>query len=339
MDVKINKLTIDKENIFWNFSILQQKIAGISSKENQDHFNCFFVILGCIIDDVNKLFYIDDNLYSLLQLTEELRTESNPDFIIMQRLLDNIDRINQENLVFNLCLAKITSITNFAKYKYPQWFVNKQDVITLVTNNGMLLEKASLELQEDIDVVSAAKTENIQALKYASKKLTSNDEFMTHCISVNPSALEFASDNLKNDKGIVLSAVRNPYSNALRYASDDLKNDKDIILVAVKANSMALEYASDDLKNNKDIVLAAVRNDAEALKYASYELKNDANFILESMTNGIFLIKNASRELKSNKEFMLKAIKIDRTSYLYADKSLSYDKQILQAYKEPYKYL
>jgi hypothetical protein len=44
----------------------------------------------------------------------------------------------------------------------------------------------------------------------------------------------------------------------LQYASDDLKADKEVVLAAVTQNGNALQYASEDLKADKEVVLAAV---------------------------------------------------------------------------------
>jgi len=49
------------------------------------------------------------------------------------------------------------------------------------------------------------------------------------------STLEHASEVLKNDKDLVLCAVKE-YSGALRWASDQLKNDQEIILAAAAHN-------------------------------------------------------------------------------------------------------
>ena len=43
------------------------------------------------------------------------------------------------------------------------------------------------------------------------------------------------------------------------YASERLKDDKDIVLLAVKNSRYVLEYASQRLKDDKDIVLEAVK--------------------------------------------------------------------------------
>ena len=43
---------------------------------------------------------------------------------------------------------------------------------------------------------------------------------------------------------------------ALQYASDELKNDKEIVMAAVAQNGSALQYASDELKKDQEIQAA-----------------------------------------------------------------------------------
>lgn len=45
---------------------------------------------------------------------------------------------------------------------------------------------------------------------------------------------------------------------ALYYASDELRNDKEVVLVAVGNDGWALRYASKELRNDKEVVLEAV---------------------------------------------------------------------------------
>jgi hypothetical protein len=44
----------------------------------------------------------------------------------------------------------------------------------------------------------------------------------------------------------------------LQYASEDLKSDREIVLAAVTQRGWSLKYASDALKADRDIVLVAV---------------------------------------------------------------------------------
>ena len=120
-------------------------------------------------------------------------------------------------------------------------------------------------------------------------------------VKQNGFALEYASEELKNDKEIVLEVVKqNGY--ALKYASKELKNDKEVVLEAVKQNGYALKYASKGLKNDKEIVLEAVKQNGNALRFASKTLKNDKEFIIEVTKQNIFYYKFINPHL-TGKEF------------------------------------
>ena len=70
---------------------------------------------------------------------------------------------------------------------------------------------------------------------------------------------------------------RQQYDWSLRHASDELKNDREIVLEAVTSKGQVLKYASHELKNDREIVFAAVKSEAEALQYASEELRQDSD--------------------------------------------------------------
>ena len=52
----------------------------------------------------------------------------------------------------------------------------------------------------------------------------------------------------------------------LHCASESFKNDKDVILTAVRRNPASLEFASKTCKNHKDMVLAAVQQNAHSVQ-------------------------------------------------------------------------
>ena len=41
----------------------------------------------------------------------------------------------------------------------------------------------------------------------------------------------------------------------LQFASEDLKNDREIALEEIKQNGLALRYSSEDLRNDREVVL------------------------------------------------------------------------------------
>jgi len=68
--------------------------------------------------------------------------------------------------------------------------------------------------------------------KEAPKECLESKEFMLQAVTKNGSALQYASDKLKDDREVVLAAVTNDGS-ALEYASDELNGDPEIVLTAL----------------------------------------------------------------------------------------------------------
>ena len=101
--------------------------------------------------------------------------------------------------------------------------------------------------------------------------------------------LEYTSDELKNDREVVITAISNSNGQALKYASEQLKNDREVVITAISnSNGQALKYASEQLKNDRKIVMTALKYNSDLLKHASDELKNDREIIIAALQ------KNAS---------------------------------------------
>ena len=52
----------------------------------------------------------------------------------------------------------------------------------------------------------------------------------------------------------------------LEYASDEMKNNEGVVLAAVEENGIMLSFASEETKRKEDIVAAAVAQDWRALE-------------------------------------------------------------------------
>jgi len=81
--------------------------------------------------------------------------------------------------------------------------------------------------------------------------------------------LEYASEELRDDKAVVLTAVLD-YGSALKFASERLQNDKDVVLAAVTSYGSAIEYASKELQEDRDIILASEMNKKILLKHEKH---------------------------------------------------------------------
>jgi hypothetical protein len=86
----------------------------------------------------------------------------------------------------------------------------------------------------------------------------------------------------------MLAAVKQTGS-ALQYASNELKNDRIIVLAAVNQNGQALRFASDELKNDMCILIPAVANgwvwwDIHLEKYINNVLLQSERFMVTFLT-------------------------------------------------------
>jgi hypothetical protein len=59
----------------------------------------------------------------------------------------------------------------------------------------------------------------------------------------------------------LLTALKIKKGLALEFASDELKNNKDIVLTAMMQNGEALKFASPALQSDRDVVTSAARHD------------------------------------------------------------------------------
>ena len=77
---------------------------------------------------------------------------------------------------------------------------------------------------------------------------------------------------------MVLAAVTQ-HGRALEFSSEECKDDKTMVLAAVAQDGWASLYASEELRNNKEVVLTAVAQDGEAFYFASEDLQNNAEVV------------------------------------------------------------
>lgn len=86
-------------------------------------------------------------------------------------------------------------------------------------------------------------------LKFIDKSLFEDREFMKELITKNGFALQYMPEEFKDDKEIVLIALRESAGFALKYASKRLRADREVVYQAVKKYIRPLDYASKELQD------------------------------------------------------------------------------------------
>ena len=187
------------------------------------------------------------------------------------------------------------------------------------------LERRRIEREE-----SEKRWKEKEELERTMKKKEAEKNKMLERINQDDSALKDASEELRNDKDIVLAAVaRN--GGMLQFASPELQKDKAIVSTAVVQNACALQYACEDMKSNREIVLTAVKVDGQVLQYANLELQNDKEVVLAAVQQNGLALEFASPRLQKNEEIVLTATKQNGSALEYVSPEFQYDKSIVLA--------
>ena len=194
----------------------------------------------------------------------------------------------------------------------------------LEETGGEILIGAPLELLSNREFMLKAVDEFGWALAYASDELKNDEEVVLTAIqgwdgvSVNFSyAIKEASEELRSNKNFMRKAIELTDGEAFCGATDELKNDKEMALFAVSHGSaphqcdpdIILRYASEAIRADKDVVLAAVRRNGWSLEYASEELKADKDVVLVATINNSWSLTYASPALRADKEFVIELVK------------------------------
>lgn len=113
------------------------------------------------------------------------------------------------------------------------------------------------------------------------------------------------SNKLKSDKQFVLEVMRDYVSIqilsaseivgvnglALQYARQEMKSNKELVLKAIKENAKALTFASSRLQNNFEFLVESARANAEAIQYFPLEILNDDKKVQELLKTHLSMME------------------------------------------------
>ena len=216
-------------------------------------------------------------------------------------------------------------------------FKHNRTLISNYQNNPQRFKIASKKIKNDKNIVLAVMKKNGFLLEYTSDELKNDREVVIAAISnSNGQALKYASEQLKNDREVIFTALKYS-SDLLKHASDEIKNDREIIIAALQKNASeyrsecVLKYVSDDFKNDCEIVKIAIKNSDYALRYASDKLKNDREFVMTAVKKNGHALQSASNELKNDHEIVMTAVKNSGYALQYASEQFKNDREIVMA--------
>lgn len=142
--------------------------------------------------------------------------------------------------------------------------------------NPAELQHAADEVKNDRDTMVQALTINTTCMYYVAPELWNDKAFVKSAVQIDGLLLGAAVVPKKwcADTEVVVHACEN-HGYALQFASEELKNSRPVVLAAVNQRGVSLMYASEEMRSEYYIVLDAVRNNRMAIVHAMNGLRED----------------------------------------------------------------
>jgi hypothetical protein len=134
--------------------------------------------------------------------------------------------------------------------------------------------------------------------------LLDDKEFIKLCMLVNVQTLKSASERLKKDTDLIMSAIVRD-KNAYKFIDQEvLTQNFDICEAILRYSGNALRIMPTDIKSNKRLVLMAVKSaSAEIIRYGAMTIREDIEFmsLITNINAALFFF--CGDNLKNNEDF------------------------------------
>lgn len=144
------------------------------------------------------------------------------------------------------------------------------------------------------------------------EELSYDREIMLRAIKSNGSALQFACEELKNDRKIVFKSIEFGAENfsGLQFVPSKFLEDKQFILHGLKFSSECYIKASEELKHDRDCILSlfTITNPKFALSLIPRDYLKDKKVLLSILLCCPQATPFIDKSLREDKEFLLEAI-------------------------------
>ena len=250
------------------------------------------------------------------------------------------DDFMREIIVYNPYLISVSSDNLKNDPDLPEYCIKySSDLINEISDeqkkNPYLWQTASLD--DKFDLASF-----IEKLIHKGEFYTKDDNFMRNAILVDVSFIEYASDEVKDDKEVALECVK-VLPVLIECLSDRLKADEEVAACALSHAFNGDAYfifnnLSKDLKKNVSLwQIAAKDKDFDLFEYMGILVKedptllNNVEFMKEATKHNQELLIDASDTVKDNEEIIIPCV--NKCGFLlnYASKRLKNNLDVIKS--------
>jgi len=268
-------------------------------------------------------------------------------------------------LLENKSFLELTWITPelFKKLKhkteyYDLFNINKpktlNQIITLLNNNGALLEFLPVEMRSTFEIVFAAVSNDYEAYSFAAENLKedpqiinlvlrkgglrllsdeirNNPVFAKISIIAEPKSMKYAGPAVKSDKSLITHYLIHRTKFDPEIIPDSFFNDDNFIINILYIRPEFVKWVIDkrpDLLNNDETCKLVLNNDGSQIQYLPEEKKNNFELVTIAIKNNIEYLQFAGEQIKKDKKFMLELISKNPVAYLYCHENLREDEDV-----------
>lgn len=161
---------------------------------------------------------------------------------------------------------------------------NREEVISLISREGIPIEHASDRLKNDYELALLAVSHNSFSLKYLPSEFRDNDTIVETAIRTSVCGVAFASERLKRDKHIAYIVI-NEHPCGICFMSEEIKSDRDIMLSACQKDIDVLQYATEELRSDPYFLYQCSLIDSNKAREYAYSPYNQHPELYENFTD------------------------------------------------------
>jgi hypothetical protein len=168
-------------------------------------------------------------------------------------------------------------------------------------------------------------------LSLASDEIKNNKDLVLTALKTDPYCYMYVGERIKYDRDVILAAIRSN-ADAFSDAPENIQNDHKFIQMAVSYNPKSLNYVSESLRNEPDIIMAAANDKTfAALEFASSRLREDPVFVMQMIEKCGDNICFAADWMRAEKQFVIAAIHagVSSRTLEYLPENLRNDEEII----------
>lgn len=215
-----------------------------------------------------------------------------------------------------------------------EYIESKEELVEALKKDDWAFKSASPSLTKDKEAILIAIESNpFSVMENADKEfLKNNIEIVFEAVKRDLETLVLATDilsNKKSDLRKITSYAVNKNGYTLSFASEELRNDRQIVLDAVKNKPLALGFASERLQKDKELLSLSLNDpkmlsymcedyfdDGVAQEFLSYDIEKgmktinaDEKYIIEEAMYRGWNCNSGANELVKNVDLLSAAIK------------------------------